>query len=225
MRAARARCACAPFNGSASRPASRWTARSGSFHEVDFDRVGLRPGPGRALRQVRLSRLQDAKSALAAAGVDQYFLALDATFNHVRGSRQRGHWQLHFWGVVLEGASPRIDELKNLINASGSVHKPVQISTAPIRPSSVRAVMAYALKSRFKRRETVMKSRPGKSPFRDPQKRPLLGLPLVELMLFLDRIGLHGRLLTKGVDLENLQRARAIRAARQSAIALGMDQS
>jgi len=85
--------------------------------------------------------------------------------------------------------------------------------------------MAYALKSRFKRRETVMKSRPGKSPFRDTQKRPLLGLPLVELMLFLDRIGLHGRLLTKGVDLENLQRARAICAARQSAIALGMDQS
>ena len=93
------------------------------------------------------------KSALAASGVDEYFLALDASFNHVQGNRLNGHWQLHFWGVVLEGASPRIDELKSLINASGRVDRPVQISTAPIKPRSVRPVMAYALKSQFERRE------------------------------------------------------------------------
>lgn len=154
------------------------------------------------------------KRALAASGVDEYILALDATFNHVRGSGLRGHWQLHFWGVVLERASPRIDELKNLMNASGRVHRPVHISTAPIRPRSVRAVMAYALKSRFKRRETVIKSRPGRAPFLDTQERPLVDLPLVELMLFLDRIGLHGRLLTNGIDFESLQQARANRASR-----------
>ena len=53
--------------------------------------------------------------------------------------------------------------------------------------------------------------------FRSVGLRPELGLPLVELMLFFDRIGLHGRLLTKGVDLENLQRAHAIRASRRRA--------
>jgi hypothetical protein len=155
--------------------------------------------------------------ALAAAGSDRYLLALDATFNHVKGNRQNAYWQLHFWGVVLEGASPRIDKLKKLINASRRVGIPVQISTAPIRPSSVRAVMAYAVKNRFKRRETVIKSRPGRSPFRDTQERPLLGLPLVELLAFLDQIGLHGRLLTKGVVIDGLQRARAVRASRQRA--------
>jgi hypothetical protein len=157
------------------------------------------------------------ESDLAASGVDRYLLALDVTFNHDRGSVQSGYWQLHFWGVVLEGASPRIDELKKLINASGRVHRPVHIPTAPIRPSSVRAIMAYAMKNGFKRRETMIKSRPGRAPFRDTQERPLLDLPLVELMVFLDQIGPHGRLLTKGVDFENLQRARAVRASRRRA--------
>ena len=157
------------------------------------------------------------RRALAATGVDEYLLALDATFNHVRGSSLPGHWQLHYWGVVLDGSSPRTDELKKLINASGRVDRPVQVSTAPIKPMSVRTVLAYALKPSFKRRETVIKSRPGRSPFRDTQERPLLGLRLVELLVFIDHIGLHGRLLTKGVDIDGLQRARAVRASRQRA--------
>jgi hypothetical protein len=119
--------------------------------------------------------------------------------------------------VVLDGSSPRTDELKKLINASGRVDRPVQVSTAPIKPMSVRTVLAYALKPTFKRRETVIKSRPGRSPFRDTQERPLLGLRLVELLVFLDRIGLHGRLLTKDIDFEAIQRARAVRASRQRA--------
>lgn len=157
------------------------------------------------------------KSDLAAAGVDQYFLALDVSFDHVKGSRPRGSWQLHFHGVVLEGASPRIDVLKNLINASGAVDKPVRISKAPIKPRSIRSVAAYALKSKYDRREWFLKSRPGRRPFWDTQARPLLGLPLVELLVFVDRIGLDGRLLTKGVDIDSLQRARALRASRQRA--------
>jgi hypothetical protein len=157
------------------------------------------------------------KRALAAAGVEQYLLALDATFNHIRGSPLPGHWQLHLHGVVLEGVSPRRDVLKSLINPSGGVHRPLHISPAPIPPRSVRAVMAYAVKSRFERRVNVLKSRRGRRPFWDTQSRPLLGLRLVELLLFLDRIGLHARLLTKGVDIENLQRARANRASRQRA--------
>ena len=75
--------------------------------------------------------------------------------------------------------------------------------------------MGYALKSQFDRREWFRKWRPGRRPFWDTQPRPLLGLRLVELLAFLDRIGLHGRLLTKGVDVESLQRARAIRAAKR----------
>jgi hypothetical protein len=93
----------------------------------------------------------------------------------------------------------------------------VQISKAPIKPSSIKSVVAYGLKSKYDRREWFLKSRRGRRPFWDTQPRPLLGLTLVELLAFLDRIGLHGRLLTKGVDIDSLQRARAVRAARQRA--------
>ena len=39
------------------------------------------------------------RSDLAAAGIDEYFLALDVSFNHVKGNRQNGYWQLHFHGA------------------------------------------------------------------------------------------------------------------------------
>jgi hypothetical protein len=137
-------------------------------------------------------------------------------------TRLRAHYQLHYWGVI-EDPSDRIDvlilkqQIKQLINVSGAVDKPVQISKAPIKPRSIRSVVAYALKSQYDRREWIRKSRPGRRPFWDTQARPLLGLRLVELLVFLDRIGLHGRLLTRGVGIENLQRARANRASRRRA--------
>jgi hypothetical protein len=159
------------------------------------------------------------KSDLAACGLNKYFLALDVSLDHVRGNRQNAYWQLHVWGVIKDPSDRIIlkQQIEQLINRSGNVDRPVQISPAPIKPQSVRTVLAYALKSQYDRREWFLKSRPGRRPFWDTQARPLLGLRLVELLVFLDRIGLHGRLLTKGVNLENLQRARAIRAARQRA--------
>jgi hypothetical protein len=159
------------------------------------------------------------KSDLAACGLNKYFLALDVSLDHVRGNRQNAYWQLHVWGVIKDPSDRIIlkQQIEQLINRSGNVDRPVQISPAPIKPQSVRTVLAYALKSQYDRREWFLKSRPGRRPFWDTQARPLLGLRLVELLVFLDLIGLHGRLLTKGVDIDNLQRARAIRAARQRA--------
>jgi hypothetical protein len=158
------------------------------------------------------------KSDLGAAGVDEYFLCLDVSLNHVKGNRQSEYWQLHGWGVI-EDHSDRIDvlrqQIEQLINASGAIDRPVRISKVPIKPRSIRSVMAYGLKSQFDRREWFRKSRPGRRPFWDTQDRPLLGLPLVELLAFLDRIGLHGRPLAKGVDIEDLQRTRAVRAAKR----------
>jgi hypothetical protein len=156
------------------------------------------------------------KSDLAASGVDWYLLGLDVSLNHLKGNLRNCWWQLHLFGVI-DDHSDRIDVLKRLINPSGHVDRPVQISPAPIKPRSVGPVVAYALKSHFERREWFLKSRPGRRPFWDTQSRPLLGLHLVELLAFLDRIGLHGRLLTKGIDIESLQRARAIRASRRRA--------
>jgi hypothetical protein len=159
------------------------------------------------------------KSDFATAGVEEYFLALDVSLNHAKGNPQNARWQLHVWGVIDDASDRDVlkQQVEQHINVSGAIDRPVQISEAPIKPSSIRSVIAYALKSQFDRRESIRKSRPGRRPFRDTQDRPLLGLPLVELMIFLDRIGLHGRLLTKGIDLEALQRARAIRASRQRA--------
>lgn len=160
------------------------------------------------------------QSVLAAAGVRWYFVSLDVSLNHLKGHRQSPYWQLHWWGVI-EDPSGSLDVLKRqieqLINASSAVDKPLQISAAPIKPRSIRSVVAYALKSQYDRREWFLKSRQGGRPFWDTQDRPLLGLPLVELLAFIDRIGLHGRLLTKRVDIKSLQRARAIRASRQRA--------
>jgi hypothetical protein len=160
----------------------------------------------------------ETERTLGAAGIDWYFLALDVSLNHVKGNRQDAYWQLHLWGVIEDPSDP-IDvvkrQIERLINASGAVDKPVQISDAPIKPSSIRSVVAYAVLSEFDRREWFLKSRPGRRPFWDTQDRALLGLPLVELLLFLDRIGLYGRPLTKGVDIEALQQARAIRAAKR----------
>jgi hypothetical protein len=159
------------------------------------------------------------KSVLAAAGVDWYFLGLDVSLNHVKGNRQNAYWQMHFWGVVEDPSDRDVlkEQIEQRINTSGRVDRPVQISEAPIKPSSIRTVVAYALKSQYHRREEFLKSRPGRRSFWDTQDRPLLALPLVELLAFLDRIGLHGRLLTKGVDIASLQRARAVRASRQRA--------
>jgi hypothetical protein len=156
---------------------------------------------------------------LTASGISWYFLALDVSLNHVKGHRQNAYWQLHLWGVIGDPSNHILlkQQIEQLINASGAVDKPVRISKAPIKPSSIRSVVGYAPKSRFERRERVLKSRPGRRPFWDTQARPLLGTRLVELLVFLDRIGLHGRLLAAGVDLENLQRARARRAAKQRA--------
>ena len=159
------------------------------------------------------------ESVLAASGVDWYFLALDVSLDHVRGNRQNAYWQLHSWGVIEDPSDRNVlkRQIEQLINASGAVDKPVRISKAPIKPRSIRSVVAYALKSQYDRREWFLKSRPGRRPFWDTQHRPLLGLSLVELLVFLDRIGLPGRLLAKGVDIENLQRARANRLARRRA--------
>ncbi len=54
------------------------------------------------------------KSDLAAAGVDEYFLCLDVSLNHVKGNRQSEYWQVHGWGVI-EDPSDRIDVLKQQI--------------------------------------------------------------------------------------------------------------
>jgi hypothetical protein len=158
------------------------------------------------------------KSVLAAAGVGWYFLGLDVSLNHLKGNRQGSHCRLRWWGVIEDPSGP-LDVLKQqieqLINTSSAVDKPLQISKGPIKPRSIRSVVAYALKSQYDRREWFLKSRPGRRPFWDTQDRPLLGLRLIELLAFLSRIGLHGRLLTKGVDIHSLQRTRAIRASRQ----------
>ena len=158
----------------------------------------------------------ETERTLAAAGINWYFLALDVSLNHVKGKRRDAYWQLHLWGVI-EDPSVRVDVLKRqieqLIDASGAVDKPVQISDEPIKPSSIRSIIAYAMMSEFDRREWFLKSRPGRRPFWDTQDRPLLGLPLIELMIFLDSIGPHSRLLAKGVDIESLQRAQRPRVA------------
>src|SRR5271170_877587 len=84
---------------------------------------------------------------------------------------------------------------------TGTVTRPVQ-TVVPDRP---RASLAYGLKSKFARRVSYIADNAHRSdrlPCRDTRDRPLRGAPWVELMLFLDRIGLEGRIIELGAVSE-----------------------
>lgn len=73
---------------------------------------------------------------------------------------------------------------------------PVKFLQRQIKTMSVRTLLAYALKSRFKRRETVIKSKVGEIAVRDMQERPRLNFRY-STDAPVGRIGLHGPLFTK----------------------------
>jgi hypothetical protein len=140
---------------------------------------------------------QKSLKALRAVGISRYILGLDASLNHNDGEPEEAYWQLQWWGVFGRPADPWREQLKALVNPSNLVTRPVKVIT----PDSVEAAAAYGLKNTFSRRVSVVKSndhRPDRGPCRNTNARPLRGNAWVELMLFLDRIGLEQRLLGTG---------------------------
>jgi hypothetical protein len=140
------------------------------------------------------------RDALIVSGIQRFILGFDVSLNHDDGKPDEAHWQLQWWGFFEEPDGPWRERLKALANPSRIVSRPIKAIT----PDSLEAAAAYGLKSTFKRRVSCAKAnldRDDRGGCRNTNDRLLRGDAWVELMLFLDRIGLENRLLGHGVTI------------------------
>jgi hypothetical protein len=140
------------------------------------------------------------REALKAAGITRSILGLDVSLNHEDGKSEEAYWAFQWWGFFGAIADPWRETLKAQVNASKLVSWPVM--TLPV--DSIEAAAAYAVKSEFKRRVSLMRAnldRDDRGPCRNTNDRLLRGDAWVELMLFLDHIGLERRLIWRGYNV------------------------
>jgi hypothetical protein len=134
------------------------------------------------------------REALKACGIIHYKLGLDASQNQRAGVTSPGFWQLQLWGFFHQPKQRWREDLKALLNANGTVTRPVKV----VKPNSLEAAAAYGVKSTFVRRLSYRKEnldREDRGECWNTRGRHLRGDAWVELMLFLDRIGLERRIL------------------------------
>jgi hypothetical protein len=147
--------------------------------------------------------LDSVRDALKACGIKHYKLGLDVSLDHVAGVARSKHWQLHMWGFFHEPTTHWRDQLIGLLNPNGGATRPVEVE----KRDSLKATAAYGVKSIFDRRESYLKTnlhREDRGECRNTRGRILRGDPWVELMLFLDRIGLQRRIMLSGRALSLL---------------------
>ena len=140
------------------------------------------------------------REALKACGIVHYKLGLDVSLNERAGVANPGFWQLQLWGFFAEPKRPWRKQLKARLNPNGTVTRPVKV----VKPDSLEAAAAYGVKDTFGRRLSYLKTnldREDRGECWNTRGRILRGDAWVELMLFLDRIGLQGRLLISGRHL------------------------
>jgi hypothetical protein len=137
------------------------------------------------------------RHALLAAGIRNFYLGVDASLDEDEGDPSSRFFQVHLWGLVGSRNGAWRDTLKVLCTAKNRVNKPVEDSP----PRDCDAVVAYALKSKFNRREWFLdESRPNRNPFLNTRNRPLNDPPWVELKCLLHRVGPEARILIGGVN-------------------------
>jgi hypothetical protein len=140
------------------------------------------------------------RDGLRACGIDHYKLGLDISLNQRAGVANRGFWQLQLWGFFHQPKRPWRGQLKARLNPNGGVTRPVKV----VKPDSLEAAAAYGVKSTFVRRLSYRKKnleREDRGECWNTRGRHLRGDAWVELMLFLDRIGLQRRVLVSGINL------------------------
>jgi hypothetical protein len=144
--------------------------------------------------------VRQSKRALAECGIERYLLSVDASLNHAEGRRDESVFHLQLWGLLEEPRWTWRERLMEEINISGAITKPV----FKFEPMSVKAALAYGVKSKFTRRVSFIRAYPDRfdrAASRDTISRALRGAPWAELMLFLHNIGLSGRIIARGVDV------------------------
>jgi hypothetical protein len=143
--------------------------------------------------------------ALRRSGIAEIHGALDVSLNHWENERQDSYFQFQWWGVIPRATKRSLDLLREAVNRSGEVRRPVFQS----KRKWPKAALAYGIKSKFKRRVSFLDASVtcrDRAPCVNSRDRVLLGLDLVELMLFLDLIGLEQRLLMLAADSKCLSR-------------------
>ena len=142
----------------------------------------------------------DIREALKACGITHYKLGLDISLNQRAGVTSPGFWQLQAWGFFHKPKSGWREQLNAALNPNGGVKRPVKV----VEPDSLEAAAAYGVKDTFVRRVSYRKAnldRDDRGECWNTRGRILRGDPWVELMLFLDRIGLQRRSLLSSTNL------------------------
>jgi len=99
--------------------------------------------------------------------------------------------QGQFWMLIKEPQIKWEGQLKALINASRKIRRPITKS----KYISRQAQLAYGIKNEFTKRETYIKRTKLRNPHMNTREKKLRGDLWLKLMLFLDHIGLEGRLI------------------------------
>lgn len=100
--------------------------------------------------------------------------------------------QGQFWLLLEKPEGKWEKHVKALINSSDVIKRPIK------KPDYIgsKAQLAYAIKNEFNRRETYLKSSSqNRKPHLNTRDKKLRGDLWLKLMVFLDRIGLEGRLI------------------------------
>ena len=112
------------------------------------------------------------EGALRKSGVDRFLTGVDVSMNHWDGSRDEAVFQFQFWGLVEEPPGPWRERFKETVNRCRSVIRPIY----SFEPRSVRASLAYGLKSEFTRRVSYVResaNRDDRGPAQDTRGRKL----------------------------------------------------
>jgi hypothetical protein len=136
------------------------------------------------------------REALNACGIHHFKLGLDISLNHRAGLASARIWQLHMWGFFHEPKRRWREQLNALLNPPGGATRHVAVK----KPRSLEAAAAYGVKDTFARRVPYRKANLHREDCWNIRDRILRGDPWIELMLYLDRIGLQRRLLLSTIS-------------------------
>jgi hypothetical protein len=156
--------------------------------------------PGRLDRFDWGEFVRRSRRALGQCGIKKYLLSADVSLNHWEQRQDESVFQVQLWGQLEEPSWAWRERLKDKINSRGAITNPV----FEFEPRSLEASLAYGVKNKFTRRVSFMRAYPerlGRKASRDTISRELRGARWAELMLFLNDIGLGGRIVAQGVDL------------------------
>jgi hypothetical protein len=136
------------------------------------------------------------RKAIRQAGVTTAMLGTDFSVNTRKKDKLI---QGQFWGVICDPPKSWRKDLKPLINASQAIKRPLRSKVF----DGYEAGLAYSLKAVFERKTWIRdpnSDRSDRGPSSNTRNRPLHGGPdWVQLMLFLDEIGLDARIVLVGV--------------------------